>query len=196
MKKYKFLSVFVSVLLVFAISQAAFGFETKVFKFKARTWDSISSNTDRLNGNYELVISNGKAEVFQLLDGQRVPIEGNAAAELLRMAGVDPDNRMYVDPSKLAIGKKWNKSYPDRTPWRTFIHRNVEYEVVGREQKITTAGTFDTFKIEGSAFMGSNQRKWVYYYAPDIKVIVHWNFDSAVGERGYKAEIEFVGFGS
>ena len=192
--KNKFFWGLVWIAMAFFFVSPADANEAKIFKFKAKTWGSVSYTTDRLNGEYEVVVVGKEAEVFFLSDGQRVPIGGNSAAELLRMVGIDPDNRMYVDPSGLAVGKKWSAEHRYQSSGRVReIRRNVEYEVISKEQKETPAGTFEVFKIEGNVLTRGTPQKWVYYYAPAISTgtIVHWQHDSAVGREGGKIEIEF-----
>ena len=166
--------------------------ETKLYFFKARTWDSISSSTDQLNGRYEVAVSNGKAEeVNTVTDGEKRLIGGNAAGEIARMVGIDPANRMYINPP-LEVDKTWSQSYSYTIPginrlWR----RSVNYKVVSEETLTTPAGTFNVFKLEATSRTGDGtNQKWIYYYSKDIDCVVKWFYDSGVGIKGAKVEIE------
>jgi len=178
--------------VAFSFNSAAIGDETKTFRFKARTWDTLSSSTVFLSGEYEVAVSSGKCDVTKVIDGALHLVGGNAAAELCRMVGVDPDKRMYVK-LPLEIGKEWVQEYNYNITGDSITRRRTAtYRVVAME----TVGAFATFRIEGDARIsnrsGKFDQKWVYNYNEATNVIVKWHYDSAVGQTGAKMEIDLV----
>ena len=199
MKIYGFFVLFAYIMVL--IVPSALGNEdivSRVFRFHARTLESIS-NEAYLDGEYDVGISDGKCEVTQEIKGVIRFVAGDHAAELCRMIGIDPDQRMYIDPPH-KINQMWSKSHKYRVPRLPGMEfeRIVTYKVVGYEELPTPAGTFKTFKIEGhyekepSQWTEAFKQKWVYYYAEDIGKIVKWRYDSSVGKKGAKIEIELI----
>ncbi len=188
MKTYRLLAVLVLFMGLFAAS-SALGAETKVFGFKARTWDAIASGTHQLNGEYDVAVSDGKCEATYTLDGKLYLVGADAGAELCRMVGIDPDNRKYRNPPH-KVGQEWAQTHSFGLRGRTF-RRTVTYHVT--EEKRTPTGHV-LFKIEGdarlSSAVGAYDQKWVYFYNEETGIIVKWFHDSAVGDRGAKIEIE------
>jgi hypothetical protein len=172
--------------------------EGRYWSFEATTKQAISRSTDPINGEYEVVASRGKLEVFQLLNGQRNRPGPDTSAELKRMIGVGQDERKYLT---FPLEKKWTVTYrhsilgTGRSFWRT-----VEYGVIGPKEAITPAGTFLTVEVEGNATLSSPTgiyyQKWNYSYSPDVGAIVQWHYDAAVGQEGAKIEIRLTKFGS
>jgi hypothetical protein len=109
------------------------------------------------------------------------------------MVGIDPDNRKFLNPPHV-VGKEWSQSHTYRIPGvnRT-LQRTIYFKVMGEETITTAAGTFQVFRIDGDARMGTTDQKWVYYYSEKIGVTVKWFYDSGVGEKGAKVEIEYIG---
>jgi len=198
MKTYSFLAVLALVLGLFSVSLAQD--QTKVFKFKARTWDGSASSTESLNGEYEVAVSGENCEVAQASDGNKYLIVGNASAELCRMVGVDPDQRRYTTPppevGALGVGKKWRQSYNYSTPGgkRTFS-KTVDYVIVSAEKN--SDGSVKLFNLEGDAQITDRElkthtQKWVYSYDPTIGIVGEFFYDSSVKGKGAKIKIDLV----
>src|SRR3989344_5400470 len=108
MKIYGFFVLFAYIMVL--IVPSALGNEdivSRVFRFHARTLESIS-NEAYLDGEYDVGISDGKCEVTQEIKGVIRFVAGDPAAELCRMIGIDPDQRMYIDPPH-KINQMWSK---------------------------------------------------------------------------------------
>lgn len=171
--------------------------ETKYWRFRAKTFDAIASSSDQLNGEYEVTAAPDGKLLQSLLGGeQKLPVGESSAAELKRMFRAGQDEREYL---RFPLEGKWSKTYSYSIPGvAKMLRKTVEYKVVGEEEVTTPAGTFRTIKIEGDARVptpsGAVDQKWVYYFAQDIGVIVKFNYDSAVGEKGAKIDIELLKF--
>ena len=76
--------------------------------------------------------------------------------------------QFYV--SEYSIGKKWATRYRGTNIEGTnILSYEHEFKVVAKEQKTVPAGTFDTYRVEGSGWSSSSSRfQWKYWIAPDI----------------------------
>lgn len=71
----------------------------------------------------------------------------------------------------------------------------MEYEVKGTEQANIAGKALLVYKIEGKGGTVVPQER-VFYYSPDLKCIVKFHYDSAVGQRGAKVDIELTKYSS
>jgi len=157
-----------------------------LWEFRTNTRNSLSSTTNRLDGEYTVTYRGGNIEVTQ----DDTAIGGNAAEELQRM--ILPDERQYLK-FPLAVGNKWTgKYYHDRrSGWRS-----MDYAVTGIEDIAIDGKILHTFKIEGKGTVsvpsGSYDQTRTIWYSLETKSAVKFLYDSAVGSVGAKVEIELV----
>lgn len=165
--------------------------------FRGTTKQSISVPSDMLEGDYEVSFSGGKFEVFQFVGGERGRVGPRTADRLKSMvtAGSEPTAQLRFP---LTVGQKWTATFAYQPPrGQTPSSRTLETLVTGIQQVTTPAGTFQVFKIEGGfAHPSGVQAAYVYFYSPQARSIVKWNYDSAVGQPGAKLEIELIKFGT
>lgn len=168
------------------------------WEFKATTKEGITSTTDLLEGNYEIVFVKGHLEVFQIVGGQKMGATAGAAEDLKRLIAFGQDDLQFLN-FPLSIGKKWTVDYQHlqagaRKPQRRWASFHVEK----MEQVKTAGGEFQALRISGSGqtYGGRSDvmREWIYYYSPDTKSIIKFHYDSGVGTKSGKTEIEMTKF--
>jgi len=141
--------------------------------------------------------SDGKLQVYQLLNDQRAGVGPETSNELKRMIAFGQDEREYLK-FPLAVGLKWTVNYLHRSPGRTPRRRYIDFKITGLEEITTSAGTFRAYRIEGSATFVLSSRtvhqQRIIHYSPDTKSIVSFYYDSAIGEPGAKVEIKLKKF--
>ena len=69
----------------------------------------------------------------------------------------------------------------------------MEYEVKGNEKLNVAGNILLVYKIEGKGGTAVPQER-VFFYSPDLKCIIKFRYDSAVGQRGAKTDIELTKF--
>lgn len=168
------------------------------WEFKASTKEGITSTTDVLNGSYEVVFMQGRLEVFQIAAGQKTAVSVGVAEDLKRMIASGQDDLQFLN-FPLSVGKKWNAAYRHtqagaRRPQR----RSATFQVEKLEQLKIDAGAFQALRIKGTGQTsgGGVTREWDYFYSPDTKGIVKFYYDSGVGTKSGKIEIELTKFSS
>lgn len=173
--------------------------EKKIYIFNANTLDASGATSNLLNGNYEVTILEGNCHVVQVLPDQFQTIAGNPADEICRMVGIDKAERAYFPPKEigmLSTGKEWKKTHSYTIPGvRRPQNRTVFYKIISEEKN--KDNEIVGFIIEGVARVvypsGEYTQKWTFRYDPHLNIITNFFYDSAVGEKGAKINVEFVG---
>jgi len=162
--------------------------ENDRWEFKGSTTSAFANSNTVPNGDYEVVYRGGQLEVFQLSGGEKIPIGGDLLDELKRM--IRPDDREYLK-FPLAVGNKWTATHSQTSPGAQFKSaRSMEYAVLGAND--------GRFEIKGSGTATTRGPSMpqirTYTYSPRDKAIVKYFYDSAVGEKFAKFDIELVKF--
>jgi hypothetical protein len=168
------------------------------WEFKANTKEMLTSTTDILNGNYEVVFLQGRFEVSQIVDGQKVGATAGVSEKLKRMIAVGQDDLQLLN-FPLSVSKKWTANYRHVSPGaRRAQQRQATFQVENTQRIKVDAGEFQAFRIRGSGQTvdASVAREWGYFYSPDTKSIVKFYYDSGVGVQSGKEEIELTKFHS
>jgi hypothetical protein len=72
--------------------------------------------------------------------------------------------------------------------------RTSEISVVGIEPITSLAGHYQTFKIEKNDWCGGKAcGKWIYYYSPQTKSVVKYNYQATLGSTA-TWEVDLVQF--
>jgi len=166
--------------------------EGERWEFKANTKDMLTSTTDILDGKYEVVFLHGQLEVFQIVDGQKVGASLGVAEKLKRLIAIGQDDlQLLIFP--LSVGKKWTANYQHTSPGaRRSQLRSATFQVEKLEQIKVDAGTFQAVRIKGTGGNYGVTREWNYHYSPDTKSIVKFFYDSGIGTKSGKTEIELM----
>ena len=114
------------------------------------------------------------------------------------MIGVGQDDLQFLN-FPLSVGKKWTLSYRHtQAGARKPQQRSATFQVEQMEQVKIAAGTFQALRIKGTGQTsgGGVTREWDYLYSPDTKSIVKFYYDSGVGTKSGKTDIELIKFSS
>jgi hypothetical protein len=164
------------------------------FRVVSKNYLGYTSNAV-VDGDYEVCVFEGK---FYL-------ISGSAKSEILKDS---PENDgiwcclLYMEDNRhlkfpLFVGQKWTETFQTRTRGtnRT-VTRTSETQVLGVKPVTTSAGTYDAFKIERGSWSGGRlASKWIYFYSPQTKSVVKYNYGALMGSSATR-EIELVKFRS
>jgi hypothetical protein len=135
----------------------------------------VSSRNEGCQDSYaEWVVKideKGLAQLYGMNDGKEVLATCDAV--LGWVFGVNESKSLKFP---LSVGKTWTHQF-ERRPVRRTIRIEAHYKVIGWEKVQTPKGSFDAFKISGSAnwVTGAGQEgfnNWTEYYAPAVKAIV------------------------
>lgn len=143
----------------------------------ART-GQVASSTDRNEGVYELVFTQGKANVFEVNGNQKKEIDVQPDSPAEGLLGVIGKNERRPDLKfPLSVGKKWDYEIVVRPAGaRLDQKRSAEVSVVGVEDVSTPAGSFKAFKlVRSESWAGgrnTNTSTSTFYYSPDARSIV------------------------
>jgi hypothetical protein len=153
----------------------------------------------------EATIKDGKLRFFEPKPDQRTELDVEKFPMLKNMLAVEPDEQKFLE-FPLFVGKDWSNSYQDHL--RGFAGLSsipARTSVTAVEEITTSAGTFRAFKIERSEALSGPAarmkpvagqtlgRTYRYYYSPETRSIVKYNF---TGRSGNTIEIELLRFGS
>ena len=157
--------------------------EGDTWQFKFEMKNAITTSTDRVDGTYEIVFTQGNIKLYEVEGGRgrggEIPIMDDVLSQaLLSQVGKSE----YRQPLKfpLSVGQKWSYQYTLRSVGVTGDQkRSVEVNVVGMEDVKTPAGAFKAFKlvrVEGY-FPGPRATKYyrntvTYFYSPDTKSVI------------------------
>jgi len=166
------------------------------WEFRAAMKEGITSTTDRIGGTYEVVFQQGRLEVFQITDGNKTVATAGDAEDLKRLIPFNQDDLQLLN-FPLFVGKTWTAEYRHtqagaRKPQRRWATLQVEKV----EEIKTEAGGFQAIRIKGNGqtYGGNVKREWDYFYTPDTKSIVKFYYDSGVGTKSGKMDIELLKF--
>lgn len=115
------LSILLSVLLVGA--SPAFAADTPQlqegdrWEFKATYKEGITSTSDILDGNYEIVFQQGRLEVFYISEGQKIQASAGNAESLKRLIPFNQDDLRFMD---------FPLSPEKNCPWSTAMCKQVD----------------------------------------------------------------------
>ena len=102
------------------------------------------------------------------------------------------ENRYLKFP--LIVGQKWTEEYKTRVRGTLRVERRTsETRVLGVEHIPTSAGTYQTFKIERENWLGRVLERWIYFYSPETKSLVKYNYEALVGSSATR-EVELIKF--
>lgn len=166
------------------------------WEFRVTRKEGITSTSDVVEGDYEVAFLQGRLKVFQIADAQRVEVSIKATEDLKRMIAFGQEELQLLN-FPLSIGKKWTAEYSHtqvgkpkpQQRWATFQVEKMEEIKVG-------GGTFQTLRIRGNGqtYRGTVTREWDYFYSPETKSIAKFYYDSGVGTKSGKIDIELIKF--
>ncbi len=116
----------------------------------------------------------GTARVTAITDTEVIFNKGNIVTDYLGNPRKLPNGHTATGSQafvpEYAVGKRWVTTYRGTRQDGTPDEWTMNYRVVGTEKVSVPAGTFDTFKIEGSGFNrgGGNSYFQKYWIAPDV----------------------------
>lgn len=155
---------------------------------------------------YEARVQDGKLKFFDPKPGQKTEIEAEKVPLVLRrMLAVEQDDRQFLQ-FPLTVGKEWSSRYQEDSKGATGpIWMSARSNVSGIEELATKAGTFRAFKIERmetfpnpsaagkplAQVKATLTRSYTYYYSPQTRSIVNYNFENP---QGVKTEVELLKF--
>ena len=192
-------------LLIFCSSTAVFSQEqapAPSFKDGQRWQFKINekfiglSNSNVLDGIYELVVVGGDIQVVKLTDGQREPVTARAGILRELVGKNQPERPDFKFP--LSSGQKWSYEYSFKsTGARTALQRTVEITVTGPDEVTTAAGSFKALKIRKEDTARGYAWITTHYWSADTNSVVKSSFDTTQGGgEGVKREVELIKFSS
>ncbi|HEY1371557.1 MAG TPA: hypothetical protein VGH50_03745 [Candidatus Binatia bacterium] len=130
--------------------------------------------SDMENGDFEIQMRNGKHRRFRLEGDQKTPVTGPTwlAAMLPTTALIQAKEQYFNFP--LWVGKEWKG-------WRFLGHwRDSHHTVTGVETIKTTAGAFETYRIERRFVMYGGILNYydthIYYYCPQTRSVIKYDY--------------------
>ncbi|MBI2987577.1 MAG: hypothetical protein HYY45_12500 [Deltaproteobacteria bacterium] len=168
--------------------------EGDFWHFRAVESSFTTTPTPSVHGDYEVVFSGGRLQVFKLTGNQRQGVLGGEAGSIRRLLGRTRDDFELLR-FPLFVGQGWSNSYLTVQG----ALRNVENHVATVEKVTTPAGTFQAFKIErrDEAAEKGNPAVLTYFFSPETGSLVKYTFQSLSPRGpGGKREIELIKFGS
>ncbi len=170
--------------------------------FRVTQSDRISTDSRRLEGDYQISYAAEGLNFFYLTGTEKTEIDRGTDI-LKRMVGIDVKNTRYQYLQfPLFVGQKWKREYNvagtgDRGQY-ALTQITAEHRLVGIDQFIIAAGTFRAVRINSTVVFQSGNIDEVYFYSPQTKSIVKYNYHNYVGRgsgRG-KTDIELIKFGT
>jgi hypothetical protein len=147
--------------------------------FRAVSKDFQGYISDALeNGNHEICFEDGK--FFKVGKGEKYIVKG-VWVGLLHMKG--EDERQLLDRFPLFVGQKWIVDYRGVIRGTNKpVKRTAETQVVSLENVVTAHGTFRTFRIERSIWLGGKLAgKYTYFWSPQTKSVIRYNYEALLG---------------
>ena len=98
--------------------------------------------------------------------------KGNLVTDLLgnelRLGGGREFTQPQFYPLEYAVGKKWSTRFLTKGAKGVESQAEMNFTVVGRENVTVPAGTFDSYRVEGSGWYGDRrQQQTTYWMAPE-----------------------------
>jgi len=132
------------------------------------------------------------------LKGQFFEVDGDAKSQISTASTWNSifymkENRQLKFP--LIVGQKWNEEFETRVRGTNRLEqRKSETQVLGIEHIMTTAGAYPTFKLQRDSWcLAGLCDKWVYFYSPETKSVVKFNYEALKGSSATR-EVELIKF--
>jgi hypothetical protein len=95
----------------------------------------------------------------------------------------------------LIVGQKRTEEFKTRVRGTNRVQRRTsESSIVGIEDITSTAGAYQTFKIEKTEWCGGKScGKWMYFYSPQTKSVVKYNYEATLGSTA-TWEVDLIQF--
>jgi hypothetical protein len=95
----------------------------------------------------------------------------------------------------LIVGQKRTEEFKARIRGTNRLqNRTLESTVLGLEQITSSAGAYQTFKIETNHWCGGNScGRYIYFYSPQTKSVVKYNYQATLGSTA-TWEVDLVQF--
>jgi hypothetical protein len=110
------------------------------------------------------------------------------------------NNLLYVRENRnlkfpLIVGQKTTEEFETRIRGTNRRQRGTaEISVVGMEPVTSSAGAYETFKIENNHWCGGKScGKWMYFYSPQTKSVVKYNYQATLGSTA-TWEVDLIQF--
>jgi hypothetical protein len=140
------------------------------------------------NGEHKICFLQGK---FFEIDGDTKSVVSTAGLwnSILYMA----ETRELKFP--LVVGQKRTEEFKTRVRGTNRLEpRRTEIQVVDIDQIMTPAGAYRSFKIHRDDWWyGKLVSKWIYFYSPETKSIVKYNYEALVGSTA-TWEVDLIKF--
>jgi len=93
------------------------------------------------------------------------------------------------------VGQKRTEEFETRIRGTNRRQRGTaESSIIGIEQITSPAGAYQTFKIETNHWCGGKScGKWIYFYSPETKSVVKFNYQATVGSTAIW-EVDLIQF--
>jgi hypothetical protein len=141
-----------------------------------------------VNGDHKICFLERK--FFELDGGTKSQIStGSLWNNILYMR----ENRYLKFP--LIVGQKRTEEFETRVRGTNRRERRTaETSVIGIEDITSSAGAYQTFKIETNGWCGGKAcGKWIYFYSPQTKSIVKCNYQATLGSTA-TWEVDLIEF--
>jgi hypothetical protein len=154
------------------------------WEFEGETRDSNTQGTDKVDGQHRACFNGKNLEVVTLVGDHWYPSSVSSEIEQMLL----PGEYGYLKKEMLVPDAKgWTAHYKSKSGQS----RSMAYVVKGKEQHegkevVVIEGTGQASARRGGATY-TQARK--IFYSPADKSIVHYFYDSAVGDKGEKATI-------
>jgi hypothetical protein len=102
------------------------------------------------------------------------------------------ENRYLKFP--LIVGQKRTEEFETRIRTNRRERRTSESSVLGIEDITSSAGTYQTFKIEKNDWCGGKSSgRYIYFYSPQTKSVVKYNYEATLGSTA-TSEVDLIKF--